>query len=64
VTKPHKMLRKGRDWCLVQTWSNVETYVLRGYDTVAHAPGTSMSPTEAAKLVAKLKREGWQVAQV
>jgi hypothetical protein len=54
------MLRKGKDWYLMQQWSNVETHVLRGHGDVAHAPGKSMSPTEATKLVVKLRKEGWK----
>ena len=56
----HTMLRKGKDWYLMQQWSNVETHVLRGHGDVAHAPGKSMSPTEATKLVVKLRKEGWK----
>jgi hypothetical protein len=53
-------LERGRDWTLFQVWSNVETHMLRGYDKVAEAPGRSMSPTEAAKLIVQMKRDGWR----
>ena len=53
-------LERGREWYLFQTWSNVETHMLRGYDKVAEAPGRSMSPTEAAKLIVQMKKDGWK----
>jgi hypothetical protein len=53
-------LERGKDWTLFQVWSNVETHMLRGYDKVAEAPGRSMSPTEAAKLIVQMKRDGWR----
>jgi hypothetical protein len=54
------MLHRDHHWCLFQSWSNVETHVMHGYDKVAEAPGRSMSPTEAAKLVVRMKKEGWK----
>ena len=59
MERKHTMLRRGKDWYLLQQWSNVETHVLRGHGPVADAPGRSMSPTEAARLVLRLRREGW-----
>lgn len=53
-------LERGKDWALFQVWSNVETHVLCGHGLVAEAPGRSMSPTAAAKLVVQMKKEGWR----
>jgi len=59
MERKHTMLRRGKDWYLLQQWSNTETHVLRGHGRVADAPGRSMSPTEAARLVLRLRMEGW-----
>jgi hypothetical protein len=53
-------LERGKNWTLLQVWSNVEIYVLRGHGLVAEAPGRSMSPTAAAKLVVQMKKDGWE----
>jgi hypothetical protein len=53
-------LERGKDWALFQVWSNVETHVLRGHGPVAEAPGRSMSPTAAAKLIVQMKKDGWK----
>jgi hypothetical protein len=60
MTRKHLMLHRDHHWCLFQSWSNVETHVMHGYDKVAEAPGRSMSPTDAAKLVVRMKKEGWK----
>jgi hypothetical protein len=60
MTRKHLMLERGKDWMLFQAWSNVETHVMHGHGTIADAPGRSMSPTEAAKLVVKMKKDGWR----
>ena len=60
MERKHTMLQRGKDWYLLQKWSNTETHVLRGHGAVADAPGRSMSPTEAARLVLRLRREGWK----
>lgn len=54
------VLERGKDWLIVQPWSNVETHVMRGHGTVADAPGRSMTPTEAAKLIVTMKKDGWR----
>lgn len=59
MDRKHTMLQCGKDWYLLQEWSNVETHVMRGHGAVADAPGRSMSPTEAARLIVRLRREGW-----
>jgi len=59
MERKHTMLQRGKDWYLLQQWSNVETHVLRGHGAVADAPGRSMTPTEAARLIVRLRREGW-----
>lgn len=60
MTRKHVMLRRDKDWVLFQTWSNVEIHVMRGHGAIADAPGRSMSPTEAAKMMVKMKKEGWR----
>jgi hypothetical protein len=59
MERKHTMLQRGKDWYLLQEWSNVETHVLRGHGAVADAPGRSMTPTEAARLIVRLRRQGW-----
>jgi hypothetical protein len=59
MERKHTMLQRGKDWYLLQQWSNTETHVLRGHGPVADAPGRSMSPTAAAKLVVQMKKDGW-----
>jgi hypothetical protein len=60
MARKHLMLECGKDWMLFQSWSNVETHVMRGHGAIADAPGRSMTPAEAAKLVVRMKKEGWR----
>jgi hypothetical protein len=60
MDRKYRKLTRDKDWYLFTEWSNVETHVMRGHGVVAEAPGRSMSPTEAAKLMVRLRREGWR----
>jgi hypothetical protein len=53
------VLDHGDEWYIFQPWSSKETHVMRGYKGVAEAPGKSMEPIEAAKLIVQLRKAGW-----